>query len=532
MKASVKKTNFRLAFMLLLMTPMFVSCGKARYQQVTGVRDTTFADAAPGAESMGTMTVRPAPAPGDTSASSGSRPTVPPRNASGEEVVITVMGPGEGLTLPDSEAPAGVWMDPSHSNPAADVRSQNVSANTPSEPILPARPEPCLPKSECFIGEFTQPTGAVTDKLDLVFVVDTSESIFKERAAAADGIDRFMAAMPPGTDYRIGVIVAHGESTGLAGELVRVGTEPAVLESAQMSRGELRAALRAKLVGVRQDAEADGGELGMYSLNRAITGDKLEKNRALGMFRRDAGLAVIFLSDENDICSLDKYPNAKKDPNGKEVPAYKKYCFGQVGAASLYRNIVQLKVDGYDAQMEGETISKPLLMAAIVYTDPKTVPESDQGDKWSMENEVGYGYLDVVRMNNGVAVDLAGGDIPGALAKIGAAARGKLALKTEFLIHETRAIDTDTLRVFVDGKEVAHSFDSARKQVNLAHGGGAGSKVEIHYCLDPLGGAGLVSDGGPYQSVEEIIARAEEREAARAKAKDRLVNAATCAADR
>ncbi len=475
-------TKTQLIIALAVAMPLLQSCGKARYQQVrTPPPHAAPSDIPPARESMGPMTVRPAQdsAPAAPPADAHQ---APPPNESGEQpsVIVTTAEPPRSVP---PLAPPGEWMDPSHYN----------SARRSSSP-----PSWCPPHIECFIGDYTQPRGLVTGKLDLVFVIDTSESIFKERASAAAGIDSFMSALPSDVDYRIGVVAAHGESTGLAGEMVRIGSEPAVLSSGEMSRERMRQALHAKLVGVRQDGEADGGELGLYSLDRAISGDKLAKNMALGMFRRDAGLAVVFLSDENDICSLGEYPHAKKDPNGKEVPAYKKYCEGSVDAGSVYRKLMRLKAEGYDERVEADAVSKPLLMAAIVYTDPATVPAKDSSDKWAVENEVGYGYLDIVGMNNGITVDLAQGDIPGALARIGGAVRSKLSLKTEFLIHETRAIDAETMCVLVDGHEVPYAFDGARRQINLSTGGAPGSKIEIFYCAEKGGGPsdGLLDEAG------------------------------------
>lgn len=512
---------------LVLSAPLLQNCGKARYQQIGNpAPQAAQAQIPPAREPMGPMAVRPAPRPTPRPAA-GDR-TAPPLNESGEQPIVTI--PVSLPVQPETNGPRVDWMDPSHSNPANPPVSlpQPAVPQAPTEvqPPVGSQPQPastpCPSWEECFVGEYTQPSGMVTDKVDLVFVVDTSESIFKERLAAASGIDRFMSALPSDIDYRIGVIAGHGETTGYAGEMVRIGSEPTVLNSKEHSRDDIRAALRAKLIGVPQDNESDGGELGLYSLNRAITGEKLAKNRAIGMFRRDAGLVVVFLSDENDICSLGDYPNAKPDPNGKELPAFKKYCEGKVSAGSVYLNLVQLKADADGTlvdQLDQRTISKPLLLAAITYTDEKTVPTEGESDRWAMENEVGYGYLDIVRMNNGIAVDLAQGDIPGALSRIAEATRSKLSIKTEFMIHESRVIDPESICVFVDGEEVAHTFDQERKQVNLPAGGAAGSRVEIYYCAQKT----LPPIDGTYESVEDLLDVIQARENGR-RSQGRLLN--------
>src|SRR5262249_38693417 len=45
-----------------------------------------------------------------------------------------------------------------------------------------------------------------------------------------------------------------------------------------------------------------GGEMGLYSLNRAFDKDRLTEILQKGFFRDSAALAVIFIADEEDVC--------------------------------------------------------------------------------------------------------------------------------------------------------------------------------------------------------------------------------------
>src|SRR6185369_6429602 len=55
------------------------------------------------------------------------------------------------------------------------------------------------------------------------------------------------------------------------------------------------------------DYNGEQGEMGSYALLKALSPATLAESRALGFFRTDAALAVVTISDENDICAV--YPN-------------------------------------------------------------------------------------------------------------------------------------------------------------------------------------------------------------------------------
>ena len=69
-------------------------------------------------------------------------------------------------------------------------------------------------------------------------------------------------------------------------------------------------------------------------------------------FRNDAALAVIFITDENDIC----HPGIAYDSDGMEIPAYERDCKGRVNAESVLKQIKVLQAN------------RPVVLGGIVYT--------------------------------------------------------------------------------------------------------------------------------------------------------------------
>ena len=132
----------------------------------------------------------------------------------------------------------------------------------------PTAPPP-IPAT-CFNDRFQQPDAEITRNIDILFMLDTSGSLDDERQTIANGIDAFVAALPPEVDYQIGVMLAHGEYTGLSGTLYRRSTEPVVLRSSRQSLDTIRADLMRKMTRIRTDYETDGGEVHQLSFNRPV----------------------------------------------------------------------------------------------------------------------------------------------------------------------------------------------------------------------------------------------------------------------
>lgn len=340
----------------------------------------------------------------------------------------------------------------------------------------------------CFNERFVQPEGEITRKIDLLFVTDTSGSLDYERRAIADGIDAFVGALPAEVDYRIGVMGAHGSRSAHSGRLYKHGPDPHVLDSMQMGLSEIRSKLRTKLMGVPSDRHSDGGEMGLYAITRAMDHGPMTSSRAKGFFREDAALAVVFIADENDICaSFPEGVTPVPDPEGGEASARARDCTRR--APAWFEDGVQVS-GAYDETITPESVlvklrklqgwkdgkaGRPLLVAGIVYNRAETVPADG-------ENELGYGYLDLIRLANGVSVDLAEGHYNEGLSTIGSLATVKLNAVTEFTLARPE-IDPATIQVQVDGQAVEFTYLPEPNEVQLSYAGGSRSVVDINYCL-------------------------------------------------
>lgn len=322
-------------------------------------------------------------------------------------------------------------------------------------------------KLTCIKEHYDQPNVELSKKLDLLFVTDTSGSLDVERNAVATGIGNFISQLPANADYQIAVTLAHGPKSNYYGRLYKADSEPTVLRSKEHSVTEIRSHLLKKLMTIQTDSDTDGGEAGLLSLNKALDSTRLEEIRSEhDFFRKDAVLAIVFVSDENDICAV--YPSGITrvlDPNGKELPAFNKYCKNKVDANTVYSRL--LAVQGVN----------PLLVSAIAYTNQETVPKKG-------ENEIGYGYIDIVKLANGKMVDIAlANNIPDGLADIGKEAGIKMSLRTDYILSYLN-VDKTTIEAEVDSVKVPYSFDESNNLLHLlSDAGKPNSKVVLSYCL-------------------------------------------------
>ncbi len=321
----------------------------------------------------------------------------------------------------------------------------------------------------CGEETFHQPKASAQKSVDLLFVTDTSGSLDDERATVAAGIDRYVAGLGTDVDYRIGVLAAHSDASSYYGRLLKAGSEPLVLDSTALTASEIRQHLERKLTKRADDGVSDGGELGLYSLSGLLSGAGFSEARSAGFFRDSAALAVVFISDENDICA--KYPagvTPVPDPNGNEVKAFAKYCKGVNWHETVYGQLTQRQKD------------RALIIGAIIYTGD--YPFSSVG-----ENEIGYGYTDMVDLNRGQYIDLKS-DIGLGLEKLGNFTSIRLDLKDIFHLSGTGGVDADSIIVQVDGQRVPKnqihysSTDNSVAILDKTYLGQAESRIDIHYC--------------------------------------------------
>ncbi len=355
-------------------------------------------------------------------------------------------------------------LDAMHGALSAD--SSDYGGGTP--PVAPS----------CFNERFVQPEAIVTKSIDLLFVADTSASLYDERGRVADGIDAFVRALPPDVDYRIAVMLAHSSKSQYAGKLWKYGGRGPVLNSKTKTLDQIRADLRYLLLNTADDWYGDGGEEGFFSLLRGLNETNLAQSRALGFFRPEAALAVVFISDENEMCA--KYPEGvtrAQDLEGLEAPASARDCAG-------------ITPEAVHATVKNLQGVRPYAFGAIVYNNHDTYPRKG-------ENEYGYGFMELIQLTSGVSIDLAGTHYSEGLEELGTLASIKLQLLADFTLARPK-IDVSTLKVYVDGAESLFGYSEGTNEVHLTNPGRARSTIDLNYCLKPedtCTGAGC--GGGP-----------------------------------
>ncbi len=410
----------------------------------------------------------------------------------------------------------------------------------------------------CFNQTFQQPQAKQT-KLDILFVADSSPSLETERTAIAKGVRQFIDALPQNTDYNIAVMAAHSDvsydpkvkpTPGFAGKLLKSGNEPAVLKSASLQWNKLSEILIRRLTKIKSDASTDGGEAGLFSLEKGITEPLLSENRGLGFFRGDAALAIIFISDENDLCAVYPAGITPKENKNKyldtglsvEDRAKQAYCRDSNGnptvtPESVYvklRNLHRTQAANPKPAATGGTpeetslsntspsTSTPvqavdasaLMISGILYTNPESVPTVPAPDEkfpeYFGENEMGYGYMDLIRLNesdlDGVTVDISKDNFGDGLKKIGETARWKMEIRSQFQLKEGQTVDPKSICVLVNNTEVqevtdfryrvegmTYLYKASFREINVRGVGAADktdksgrpSKVQVFYCEPP-----------------------------------------------
>lgn len=229
-----------------------------------------------------------------------------------------------------------------------------------------------------------------------------------------------------------------------------------------MSLSTIRSHLTTKLTRTRSDGYTDGGEASFYSLTQMLKEPKLLEAKNSGFFRDDAALAIVFISDENDICAI--YPAGVTpviDRQNNEIPAKNALCPG-LTTQSILSDAKRVKG------------SMPLLFSAITYST-QNYPHTD-------ENEYGYGYMELMALTNGLAIDMATGRFAEGLSNVGTLVTIKLNLITEKILEKS-GFDLNSLSVEVDKSVVAFQYISQSNTVHFSNAGEALSLVEIKYCM-------------------------------------------------
>jgi len=332
-------------------------------------------------------------------------------------------------TRPNTIGPGNTveWFDKDH----VERRLRKCGENCPPEVEKP-KPVPVPPKPVTHMcREEVLPAQPITDKIDILFVVDTSASLKDELSKIVSEMGEFIKNLRSGVDYQIAVLPAHGiqgpYSGQIYGEVIKFGGE-------QGQRGVTFQLVQTMNKLFSDDAAKDKGvalgEAGMLSLYRSVTPEarsgRRTYNQRLGFYREDAALAVVFVSDENDVCyryKAGEKPNVDSQNNKYENMALEKDCKftdGQVFKPKHLMDALQI--------LKGEVM--PVILTGIVYTS-NNIPKTS--GKYYKENEMGRGYLDVIEP--GGAHNLADKNFGKALAKLGKLSQFRIDFPNRFACH-------------------------------------------------------------------------------------------------
>lgn len=352
----------------------------------------------------------------------------------------------------------------------------------------------------CITERYQQPGSIITRKLDVWIITDSSSSMDTEREQLANGITNYIGKMPSGTDVQFAVTLAHGPTSYFTGRLYKSDykdpKEKFVISTKDYSTSQVQYWLRRKLLyrqnnydirawddagnaipgqalrNLPTDFDADGGEAGLVSAYEAVrpyatSPSRYESIQTLStiageknFFRPDAALAVIFISDENDICYLDP---SVADADGLEASFNSRYCAGVTAQSVLQRLQVVRQ-------------SMPLYVSSIIYNDKSRIPAG-------LENGVGLGYNMITNLAGGAIIDITKTAIPTGLSSIGGYTSTRLDLRYDFILKYLN-VDPNTIQAKVDGVQRGHSYSGTTNTVHISEAGGPNSLVDIYYCLN------------------------------------------------
>jgi len=308
----------------------------------------------------------------------------------------------------------------------------------------------------CYTDSFTSGSNP-TGKADILFVVQTSDSIAPQRAKINSEIQDFIRTLPATADYNIAVMLSHGSYSGLSGRLYRVNSEPVVLKTSELSKGNIQAYMAMKLDQIATDPGSAGGEEGMYSLFNGITTPSLlAESQSNGFFRQDAALGVVFVADRRDICAMVP-AGVPAETNPVKIDARIRDCEG-LTAAGLTNRLKALKGN------------QAMEVSGIIYA-ATPVPAG---------KEIGYGITEMIARSPGVAIDIKKDDISNGLSSVAQMAGDSSGVQTQFVLTHDK-VKKKSVSVRVNGELADFNVDG--KVVTIKSPISSGANVQIDYCL-------------------------------------------------
>lgn len=275
------------------------------------------------------------------------------------------------------------------------------------------------------IGNFVDRPGSdvwyqsPTDQVDILWVVDNSNSMELEQSLLVDGFGSFIAEIEStGADFHLGVITTDFDAEDATrGQLL--GT-PAVI-----TRNDDYEALfkERAVVGLRGSGKERGLSAASYALGPIMT-----TGANAGFLRQDANLLVVFVTDEED-CS----DEGRLGPDADNTACYEQTDL-LVPVSEFVRRFQALKPFRDQVQLSG--IVGP--SDAVGICDDTTLP--------------GRRYMEAARLTGGLSASICEGDWSTILYDLGLNAAGIFTTFT--MSHRAKE---GTLTIKVDGDLVPES---------------------------------------------------------------------------
>jgi hypothetical protein len=329
--------------------------------------------------------------------------------------------------------------------------------------------------TNCVDDKFTQPPAPVTSKVDILFVMDNSQSMHRHWQLMATQIDKLVRELPAQENLRFAVIIGSIEKN--TGVLFSAPNVPKVLDGTQMSPAQISAALRATFAEAMKDKYVDwigAGEASVYSTYYAVTRGARPIQKQ-GFFRPDAALNVIFMSDDAD----ESFPYPAKQ--FWDLP--KKCNWGHhEKMRKLYHVPRGISVDSTFTAIQHLKGDMPVLTNAFVNITREDILADNKLSAKCIFDSPGLGYFEMVKKTDGVLYSIHG-QMDQGLKLNGQVLRARLGLIHDFTLSTpASSVDAATIVTKVDGAVVPHTYDATTNVVHIEQAGNPGSLVEIHHC--------------------------------------------------
>ena len=326
----------------------------------------------------------------------------------------------------------------------------------------------------CTADEFRQDEGQSFGKADILFIQDTSGSMRDEWRRVATNAQYMMQQLPSGVDVRVGVMLAHVGPN--AGKLYSARGQPAVLSNRSLSNDQIGRSLYATFESGAQQTDRALGEASFYSLNYAIT-SQLAANQRAGFFRPDAVLAVVFMSDEQEL----GFPFPVRQGPGIPPRCADEEYWENRFKRDYYDN-QKLTVDVLADRLKRLKGEVPVTTHAFVNITREDLFRRNSPNASCLIDSLGYGYFEMIQRTKGVLWSLQNDRVQG-MIRIGQSVGDSLDLIKDFRLSKPAdRVDPATIKAFVDNRRVSHTYTPATNIVRLEDSGTFGSKIKIDHC--------------------------------------------------